>query len=511
MSTPSPAAAPKPDLALGVAASIIPDDGVLAGQVGDDPVVLARIEGVVVAVGGACSHYSGPLHEGLRVGHTINCPLHHACFDLRTGLALKAPALSPLDRWKVEEIDGRIFVREKLPPHDQDQATGRDRTRDPKAVVIVGGGAAGFAAAQRLRDLGYEGELTLVSADQDAPYDRPNVSKDYLSGDADPAWMPLKDEAFYRDNAIKLLTGTQVVSIDAPGRRLILEGGEALAYDALLLATGTEPNRPSTPGFDRNDVHILRTLGDSDRLISAARSASSVAVVGSSFIGLEAAASLRIRGVKVHVIGPEAVPLESKLGPEVGMLVKSVHEVHGVQFHLGRRVQGFDGTQVILDDGSTVQADLVVLGIGVKPRLELAQSAGLILDKGVVVDTAMRTSDPAIFAAGDIARYPSPLGGDPIRVEHWVLAERQGQTAAAAILGLDAALTEPPFFWSAHYDLTIRYVGHAEAWDSVVVSGSIADRDAEVRYIREGRVAAVATINRNLGSLQAAQVLSRSL
>jgi NADPH-dependent 2,4-dienoyl-CoA reductase/sulfur reductase-like enzyme/nitrite reductase/ring-hydroxylating ferredoxin subunit len=494
-------------MTLGVAASAIPDEGVFAGRVGDDPVVLARVEGVVVAIGGACSHYSGPLDEGLRVGHTINCPLHHACFDLRTGLALKAPALSPLDRWKVEEIDGRIFVREKLPPHDQNQAPGRDTASDPKSVVIVGGGAAGFAAAQRLRDLGYQGELTIVSADKDAPYDRPNVSKDYLSGDAEPAWMPLKDEAFYLDNAIKLLTGTRTASIDAPGRRLILENGETLAYDALLLATGAEPNRPPTPGFERDEVHVLRTLADSDQLMSAAKTARSVAVVGSSFIGLEAAASLRIRGVAVHVIGPEAVPLESKLGPEVGALIKATHEAHGVQFHLGRRVQAFDGAQVTLDDGSTVTADLVVLGIGVKPRLELAQSAGLVLDKGVVVDAAMRTSDPAIFAAGDIARYPSPLGGEPIRVEHWVLAERQGQIAAAAILGVEAALTEPPYFWSAHYDLTIRYVGHAEAWDGVEVDGSIADRDAEVRYVRDGRTIAVATINRDLACLQAAQAL----
>ncbi len=507
MSTLSPDAAPKPDLALGVAASAIPDDGVFAGRVGDDPVVLARVEGQLVAVGGACSHYGGALGEGLRVGHTINCPLHHACFDLRTGLALKAPALAPIDRWKVEERDGRVFVREKLPSHDPNPAPGRDKAGDPKAVVIVGGGAAGFAAAQRLRDLGYAGALTLVSADPDAPYDRPNVSKDYLAGEADPAWMPLKDEAFYRDSAITLLTGARVASIDAPGRRVILESGEALAYDALLLAAGAEPNRPPAPGFDRDTVHVLRSLGDSDRLIAAAKDARSVAVVGSSFIGLEAAASLRTRGLEVHVIAPEAMPLESKLGAEVGALVKAVHEAHGVRFHLGRGVQGYDGARVTLDDGSTLAADLLVLGVGVKPRLELVQSAGLALDKGVLVDAAMRTSDPAIFAAGDIARYPNPLGGEPIRVEHWVLAERQGQVAAAAILGLEPALTEPPFFWSAHYDLTIRYVGHAEAWDSVVVDGSVADRDAEVRYVREGRTLAVATINRDLASLRAAQAL----
>ena len=499
-----------PDLVLGIAASSVPDDGVLAGRVGEDPVLLARVDGTVVAVGGACSHYSGPLHEGLRVGDTINCPWHHACFDLRTGAALKAPALSPLDRWKVDEEDGQIFVREKLAQVDAASAvtfTSQAKT----SIVIVGGGAAGFAAAQRLRELGFEGELIMLSADQDAPYDRPNVSKDYLSGGAELSWMPLKGKGFYHRNAINLRTNTGVATIDAPARTLTLENGETLAYDALLLATGSEPNRPPTPGFDLDNVHVVRTLADSRTLMAAAKTATSVAVVGSSFIGLETAAALRIRGLTVHVIGPETVPLASKMGPEVGALIKAVHEAHGVQFHLGRKVQTYDGAHVTLDDGSSVEADMVVLGVGVRPRLELAQAAGLILDKGVVVDAAMRTSDPAIFAAGDIARYPSPIDGEPIRVEHWVLAERQGQTAAAAMLGLEARLTEPPYFWSAHYDLTIRYVGHAEAWDAIEVIGSLADQDAEVRYLKSGRAIAVATINRDFASLLAAQALTQGL
>jgi NADPH-dependent 2,4-dienoyl-CoA reductase/sulfur reductase-like enzyme/nitrite reductase/ring-hydroxylating ferredoxin subunit len=504
MTSPNPEASVRPDLTLGVAAGDIPVDGVFAGLVGEDPVILARVDGAIVALDGACTHYSGALHEGLRTGHTINCPLHHACFDLRTGLALKAPALTPLNRWKVEEEGDRIFVREKLPKGDERLAPDRDASGDPKSIVIVGGGAAGFAAAQRLRDLGFAGALTMLSADQDAPYDRPNVSKDYLSGEADPAWMPLKSQAFYRKHAIDLRTNTQVETIDTAARQVTLQGGETLSYDALLLATGAEPNRPPAPGFDRDNVHLLRSLADSDRLIAASKSATRVAVVGSSFIGLEAAASLRQRGLEVHVIGPDATPLESKLGAELGGLIKAVHDEHGVRFHLGRKVEGFDGARLTLDDGSVVEADLVVLGVGVKPRLELAQAAGLAMDRGVVVDAAMRTSDPHVFAAGDIARYPSPVGGPPIRVEHWVVAERQGQIAAAAMLGLEPD-SEPPYFWSAHYDLTIRYVGHAEDWHAIEVTGSVADRDAEVAYLKDGRVVAVATVNRDLASLKAAR------
>jgi NADPH-dependent 2,4-dienoyl-CoA reductase/sulfur reductase-like enzyme/nitrite reductase/ring-hydroxylating ferredoxin subunit len=504
MTSPNAEASTRPDLTQGVAAGEIPVEGVFAGLVGEEPVILARVDDVIVALDGACTHYSGALHEGLRVGHTINCPLHHACFDLRTGLALKAPALTPLNRWKVEAEGDRIFVREKLPKGGESLAPDRDASGDPGSIVIVGGGAAGFAAAQRLRDLGFAGDLTLISADQDAPYDRPNVSKDYLSGDADPSWMPLKSQGFYRKHGIALRTGARVEAIDAAARAVTLEGGETLSYDVLLLATGAEPNRPPAPGFDHDNVHLLRSLADSDRLIAAAASATRVAVIGSSFIGLEAAASLRQRGLEVHVIGPDATPLESKLGAELGGLIKSVHEQHGVRFHLGRKVERYDGARLALDDGSVVEADLVVLGVGVKPRLELAQAAGLAMDRGVVVDAAMRTSDPHIFAAGDIARYPSPLGGPPIRVEHWVVAERQGQIAAAAMLGLEPA-GEPPFFWSAHYDLTIRYVGHAEDWDEIQVSGSVADRDAEAAYLKDGRVVAVATVNRDLHSLRAAQ------
>lgn len=498
----------KPDLTQGVAAAVVPGEGVFVGLVGEDPVLLARVDGAVVAVGAACTHYGGRLGDGLRVGDTINCPLHHACFDLRTGLALKAPALAPLDRWRVEETEGRIVVRERLTAPEPRLEPRRDPAGDPKMIVIIGGGAAGFAAAQRLRDLGYAGDLTMISADPDAPYDRPNVSKDYLAGTAELAWMPLKEPSFYQEHRIALRTGVRVEAIDPAARTIRLQGGEALGYDRLLLATGAEPNRPPTPGFDRANVHLLRSLADSDALIEAAGKATGVAVVGSSFIGLEAAASLRERGLAVHVIGLEATPLETKLGPEVGGLVRTIHEAHGVQFHLGRKVQAYDGAGVTLDDGTTVPADLMVLGVGVTPRLDLAQAAGLAMDRGVVVDAAMRSSEPHVFAAGDVARYPSPIDGAPIRVEHWVLAERQGQVAAAAMLGLGDQLTEPPYFWSAHYDLSLRYVGHAEAWDEVEVIGSIAAADAEVRYRQGGREIAVLTINRDLACLQAAQRLA---
>jgi NADPH-dependent 2,4-dienoyl-CoA reductase/sulfur reductase-like enzyme/nitrite reductase/ring-hydroxylating ferredoxin subunit len=503
MSNDSDAAPVGPDFSQGVYASTIPDDGVFAGHVKGEAIIVARTSDGLVALGGACSHYSGPLHEGLRVGDTINCPWHHACFDLHTGRALKAPALSPVARWRVEEEGGKVFIREPL----TDEASPASALMADKHFVIVGGGAAGFAAAQRLREHGFAGELTMISSDADAPYDRPNVSKDYLAGTAEPEWMPLKDDAFYKDLKISLKLGTVVRSIDAGSRSLVLESGDSLSYDKLLLATGAEPIRPSSPGFDQPHVHTLRSMKDAERVIADVSADDVVAVIGSSFIGLEAAASLRHRGAKVHVIGPELIPLRSKFGPSIGTMIKALHEANGVVFHLGRRAEGYADGAVQLDDGTSVRATRVVLGIGVKPRLSLAEAAGVRIDRGVVVDASMRSSDPNIFAAGDIARYPG-AHGEPARVEHWVLAERHGQVAAASMLDIHDPFEEPPFFWSVHYDTTIRYVGHAEDWDAIREEGSVADKDAEVRYEKDGRVIAVATINRDMDSLKAAELLA---
>src|SRR6187402_450425 len=502
MSTDSDASPVGPDFSQGVYASTLPEEGVFAGHVNGEAIIVARTDDGIVALGGACSHYSAPLHEGLRVGDTINCPWHHACFDLKTGRALKAPALAPVARWKVEEEGGKVFIREALP----EEASSAPALMADKHFVIIGGGASGFAAAQRLREHGFAGQLTMISSDVDAPYDRPNVSKDYLAGTADPAWMPLKDEAFYKDLNISLKLETVVRNIDAATRTITLDAGGTLTYDKLLLATGAEPIRPSAPGFDRPHVHTMRSMKDAERVIADVTASDVVAVIGSSFIGLEAAASLRHRGAKVHVIGPELIPLRSKFGPSIGTMIKALHEANGVVFHLGRRAEGYADGVVQLDDGTSVRATRVVLGIGVKPRLELAESAGVQIDRGVVVDSLMRSSDPDIFATGDIARYPG-AHGEPARVEHWVLAERHGQVAAAGMLDIDDPFEEPPFFWSVHYDTTIRYVGHAEDWDAIREEGSVADKDAEVRYEKDGRVIAVATINRDLDSLKAAEML----
>jgi len=396
-----------------------------------------------------------------------------------------------------------VYVRVKLNPSKQPTGSlGTTSKNQPSSVLIVGGGAAGLAAVDMLRREGYSGPVTMVSADDAPPYDRPNVSKDYLAGTAPEAWMPLRDTQYYADQHIELMLKQRVTSIDPTRRILGLADGRQLQYGALLLATGAEPVRLPIPATDGARIFYLRTLSDARAIIAAAEGARSAVVVGASFVGLEVAASLRARGIDVHVVGLERVPLERVLGPEVGTFVRELHESHGVTFHLGNSVLQVDGKRVTLNDKRVLEADFLVLGVGVRPAMALAEQAGLAIDRGIAVNEFLETSAPGVFAAGDIARWPDVHSGSRIRVEHWVVAQRQGQVAARNILGLREPFIAVPFFWSQHYDVAINYVGHADSFDATVIDGSLASRNCEVSYLRNTRVLAAATISRDLQSLQ---------
>jgi apoptosis-inducing factor 3 len=499
-----------PDLAAGIAFSELADDGMVAGHVGEEQVLLVRVGKEVFATAAHCSHYHGPLAEGLVVGDTVRCPWHHACFSLRTGEALRAPALSPIDCWSVEQREGKVFVtakRNDVTPEPR----GKPASPAPDRIVIVGGGAAGFAAAEMLRRQQYRGSIVMMSNDDAPPVDRPNLSKDYLAGNAPEEWIPLRGDDFYSDNAIDLRLKANVTAIDPRTREVVLANGGKVAYDRLLLATGAEPVRLPIPGADQPHVHTLRSLADSRAIVELAKTARRAVVIGASFIGLEAAAALRARKIEVHVVAPEKRPMERVLGPAMGDFVRALHEEHGVVFHLEDTVAAIDGKQVKLKSGGSLEADLVVVGVGVRPRLELAEKAGLTLDRGVAVDAFLQASAPGIFAAGDIARWPDPHCGQAIRVEHWVVAERQGQTAALNMLGLREKFEAVPFFWSQHYDIPINYVGHAEKWDELAIDGDIAGKDCLLRFKLGGRTLAVASVFRDVPSLQAEVAMERDM
>jgi NADPH-dependent 2,4-dienoyl-CoA reductase/sulfur reductase-like enzyme/nitrite reductase/ring-hydroxylating ferredoxin subunit len=495
-----------PDLSQGVMPSEFSGD-MLLGHVGDEDVLLVRSGSEIFAVDAHCSHYHGPLAEGLVDGASIRCPWHHACFDLRTGEATRAPALNSIAVWKVEHEGNRIFVRQK---REQPRPGVRGQVDPPAKIVIVGGGAAGFAAAEMLRRQDYRGSIVMLSNEAAAPVDRPNLSKDYLAGSAPEEWLPLRPAEFYAEAGIDLRLGTEVTSIDTRARNVVLADGKTVSYDRLLLATGAEPVRLPLAGADQPHVHVLRSLADCRAIIASANGARRAIVIGASFIGLEAAAALRARDIEVHVVGLEQRPMERVLGPEMGDFVRALHEEHGVIFHLGDTVTSIDGKRAALKSGGVLEADVVVIGVGVRPRLALAEKASLAIDRGVTVDAYLETSVPGIYAAGDIARWPDPHSGENIRVEHWVVAQRQGQTAARNMLGQREVFDAVPFFWSQHYELPINYVGHAEKWDEIEVDGNIAAKDCLLRYKSGGRVLAVVSVYRDVASLEAELAMERA-
>jgi NADPH-dependent 2,4-dienoyl-CoA reductase/sulfur reductase-like enzyme/nitrite reductase/ring-hydroxylating ferredoxin subunit len=491
-----------PDLEAGIEVKELTENTPLLGHSGGEAVVLIRQGDRISALGASCSHYGGPLAEGLVVGETLRCPWHHARFSLKTGEALGAPALSAVACFEVTRSGGRVTVGAKKMPPARSLGPGV-----PESVVVVGSGAAGAAAVEMLRQEGYRGPITFIGGE--APVDRPNLSKEYLAGTAPEEWIPLRPLHFYRELNVELVIGDPAVALDPKAHAVTLQSGRRVRYGALLFAPGAEPVRLRIPGADLPHVRTLRTLDDSRALIQLASGAKQVVIVGASFIGLEAAASLRHRGLAVHVVGKETLPLERALGPEVGRFIQRLHAEQGVTFHLGTGPRSISAKDVELENGEKLAADLVVMGVGVRPRVQLAEAAGLAVANGVTVDTQFRTSAPDVWASGDVASVPDPRSGKRVRIEHWVAAERQGQAAARSILGRGTPFLDVPFFWSAHYDVVLRTVGHASSWEAIEIHGNLEGRDATVAYRGGGAVLQVVTVGRDAVSLAAEAAMER--
>ncbi len=491
------------DLGKGVPAAALDDDTPVAGSFGGENVIVVRHRGNLCAFAGTCTHQGAPLETGLVIDGTIRCPWHHARFSLEDGEAVAAPAFAPLAKFVVVEEDGVVTV------------TGKDEHSRPTPsaasigkIVIVGGGAAGHACADMLARSGLGGDVTILSDDADAPYDRTACSKDYLAGDATRADTALPKPGLGRGPAPEIRTGVNVTAIDVSGHAVLAGDQDRIPYDILVLATGATPTMPDMVRADMPNVHVLRTLADADTLIAAAKEAKRAIVLGASFIGLEAAASLTQAGLAVTVIARDDVPLAKVAGPEVGAFVQALHEKKGVTFRLGRELSQFDGRTAVLDDGSQIEGDLLVVGVGVEPRIDLAKAAGLtIADKeaggGVSVDAQLRTSADGIYAIGDIASYPDPRLGHPVRVEHWVHAQRQGQWLARSLLGeATGGYGDTPFFWSGHYDTSLHYVGHVAKPDDRRIEGDVSEGDFAVFLKEAGEDQAVLTCGRDTIALE---------
>jgi 3-phenylpropionate/trans-cinnamate dioxygenase ferredoxin reductase component len=368
-----------------------------------------------------------------------------------------------------------------------------------QTFVIVGGGLAGAKAAQALRDEGFDGRVVLIGEEDVAPYERPPLSKDYLRGDAGREAIWAQKEGWYEAHDVELRTGTRVAGLALAASEVVLDGGDRVGFDRLLLATGSAARRLPVPGAELDGVHLLRTVHESDRLRDALQAGVRAVVIGAGWIGCEVAATARQRGAEVTIVAPETVPLERVLGAEVGAIYREVHASHGVELVLDTGVEAIEGsgrvTGVRTTGGRTLAADLVVVGVGAAPRTELAEAAGLRVDDGVLVDDRLRTSAETVFAAGDIARAQHPLFGESVRVEHWANALEQGPAAARNMLGRDIAYDRVPYFYSDQYDVGMEYAGHALTYDRVVFRGDPATFEFMAFWMRGDRVAAGMNVN----------------
>ena len=492
------------------------DGQIKKAKAGDTALLLARVGDTVYAVGAVCPHYQAPLADGLLCGHRLYCPWHHSSFDVRGGELLDPPSPDGLPTYPVRLEAGQIFVtlpNAELPVITEPEAHATDT--DYRTIVILGGGAAGFFAAQTLRQQGFTGRVVLLSREAELPYDRAKLSKNFLDGRATADKVPMRGEEFYEQHRIEVQTHADVKTVDPAARTITFTDGDVMHYAVLIAATGSDARPLDVPGYDLPGVFTLRSFADSQRIIDQLTSAKRAVVVGGSFIGLEVAASLRKRGLDVTVVTKEDALYAKILGPEIGAMFQQLHEANGVQFRLGSNVRAITGNEtveaVVLESGETLPADLVVAGVGVTPNT--AWLTGISLaekDHSIPVDTYLRAA-PDLFATGDIARFPDPHNHDvPTRIEHWRTAQQHGTVAALNALGQETSLAESvPFFWTNQYEKRLSYVGHADEWDDIIIHGDVPEQKFMAFYAKDDQILAVASMQHDRESIAVEELMRR--
>ncbi len=461
-----------------------------AVEVRGNKILLVRQGDEVRAIGAECPHAGGPLAEGVLADGIVICPWHKASFCTRTGALIDPPAVDALPRYGIEITDGDIALRGVEPAQPPPPSA-----KDDRHFVILGAGAAGFSAAQELRKAGFAGAVTMISQEDELPYDRTVLSKYFLSGEQGGEKSPLQDDAFFKTNRIERLQA-KITKLDSAEQSISLADGRSLRYDAALIATGSEVTAPPFPGAGGSNVFTLRSQKDAERILNAAAHARCAVVIGASFIGMEVAAALRERGLEVAVVGTEAAPFERQLGAVVGNVYRQIHEEKSVNFKLGEQVARLEANAVVLKSGESLRADLIVAGLGVKPATGLARALTRQSDHAIVVDSTLLAANN-LYAAGDVAAFPLYGNGALVRVEHWRLAEQHGMLAARNMLGQNQAFSAVPYFWTIQYMVRLDYVGHASGDDQQIIRGDPGQRNFIAYYIRDGVVAAAAGMNRD--------------
>ena len=472
----------------------LPEEHATRVEVDGEKILLVRNGETVHAYSADCPHAGGPLEEGALCNGHIICPWHKGTFDAATGEVLEPPALMSLDRYPVEVRDGNVMVTPEKIERPKAAASS-----DTPRFVVIGAGAAGAAACAALRANGFTGHLTLIGEESQEPYDRTALSKFVPSGEMAPDDVPsLLPPHWVEQEHVERLQGT-IVSLDVPKRQIRFDDGRTLTYDAALLASGSKPTLPPLPGRDLKSVYLLRTLHDAIALCSGLQSAQRVVIVGSGFIGLEVASALRERGVQVTVVSSAHVPFERQFGARFGELLQRLHESNGVTFELNEKVAEFAGDtqvrEVVLESGARLAVDLVLIGTGVSPATSFIEGLPLQKDGGVLVNAGMQAA-PGLYAAGDIAAFPLYDDQEPVRIEHWRLAQQHAFVAAQNLCGARNRYTGVPYFWTYHYGKTFEYLGYASGWDDIVVDGDVEQHKFLALYVKAGVVVAALACER---------------
>jgi len=496
--------------------SVCQIDDLSAGEMrqfsaGGMEILLARLEAGVetgsdtgfTATAAHCSHYGAPLEKGVMYRKRVICPWHNACYNLASGAQLQPPGRDNLASYPVQIASGTVYVElpDGVDEHVEPLSAAENTDSDSRRFVIVGGGAAGTAAAERLRQVCFQGEIVVLSADENLPYDRTKLSKAALQKDELDGPDLLRSPQFYQQHNIDIKTSAPVSKIDIKTQQISYGDDETLKYDSLLIATGGKVRELPMAGSGLENVFTIRNVEDTQHILEAAKDAAEVVIVGAGFIGMEAASSLRQKGLSVTVVAPNEVPFEKVLGEKVGKLFQQVHESEGVVFKLGSKAEKLKGESKVesveLDSGEMLPADLVIVGIGVTPATDFIEGVGLDEDDRSVLVNQYLQAAPNVYAAGDIAQFPHFITGKPVRIEHWRLAMQHGRTAAENMMGQTVPFEAVPFFWSGQFDMKLRYVGHSENYDDVVIQGSLNDQKFLAFYAEGEQVMAVAGIGRD--------------
>ncbi len=485
-------------------------------EVGEHKLLLCRVGGQYRAFPSECPHHGAPLAEGVLAEGRIRCPWHQSIFDALSGELVDPPSLDALTPLEVEIVGENVTVllpkdypaslEPKMASQDREEdvrdidrqgtyvASGptNETLRQGRTFVIVGAGAAGSAAAEALRQEGFRGNITMITAESHLPYDRTELSKRAMAKENPPS-TTLRKGSFYDEHDIDILYESTVEKLDLADQTIHFAGGSELQYDAVLLATGSRPRRLDVPGSNLGNIFTLRSKDDHAAIVARAKEAKHVTLVGGSFIGMEVAASLSQRGLQAEIVETAALPFASKLGQRVGRLIQSVHEKEGTKFHLGAEVESFDGDAgveaVVLQDGRRIQTDMVIVGIGVEPVTGYIEGVERTEDGGLCVDAQLRCG-PHCFAAGDICRLMDWRGDGRMRIEHWRYAQQTGRLAAANMLGQERAYQGVPFFWTKQHGMILQYVGYCSGWDDVQVDGEIEKQDFVAYLMQNGRAQA---------------------